>query len=41
MKMTTLESVFNSLEYEKFEIELDGEIIKEAKKSIERMLELD
>ena len=40
MKMTTLESVFNSLKYDKFEINLDEEIMKNARKGIERMLEL-
>ncbi len=40
MKMTTLESVFNSLKHEKFEINLDEKIIKDAKLGIERMLEL-
>lgn len=40
MKMINLESVFNSLKYEKFEINIDDEIIKNARKGIERMIEL-
>lgn len=40
MKMTVLESVLNSLKYERYEIKLDEEVIKKAKKSIDRMLEL-
>jgi len=40
MKMTTLKSVYNSLKYEQFDITLDDEIIKRAKKGIDRMLEL-
>jgi len=40
MKMTTLESVFNSLKYNKFEINLDEEVMNNARKGIERMLEM-
>ncbi len=38
MKMTTLESVYNALKFEKYEINLDKEIMDKARKSIERMI---
>ncbi len=39
MKKTHLEDIFNSLKYEKYEIILDDEIIKNAYKSLDKMLE--
>lgn len=40
MKMINLENIFRSLEEERFEIKIDPELIKKAKKPILRMLEL-
>jgi len=39
MKKTHLEDILNSLKYEKYEIILDDEIIKNAYKSLDKMLE--
>ncbi len=38
MKMTTLESVYNALKFDRYEINLDKEIMDKARKSIERMI---
>jgi len=38
MKMTTLESVYNALKFERYEINLDKEVMDKARKSIERMI---
>ncbi len=38
MKMTTLKGVYNALKYEKYEINLDKEIMDKARKSIEKMI---
>ncbi len=38
MKMTTLESVYNALKFERYEINLDKDIMDKARKSIERMI---
>lgn len=40
MKKITLDSIFNSLNEEKYNIELDDEIIKKASKALEKMLEI-
>ena len=40
MKMITLEKLYNSLKYDQFEVKVDEELAKKAKKPIERMLEI-
>lgn len=40
MKLITVNKIYNTLKYEKPEVILDQEIIKKAKKSIEKMLEI-
>lgn len=40
MKMTTLEKIYNSLNEEKYEINLDEELMKQARGSIIKMLEI-
>lgn len=40
MKLITLKKMYNTLKYEKPEILLDDEIIRKAKKSIDKMLEI-
>ena len=39
MKLTTLEDVYNALEYERFEVELPQEIMDRSKVALERMLQ--
>ncbi len=40
MKAITIESIYNSLKFERYKIEIDKETIEKAKKSILRMLEI-
>lgn len=40
MKMTTLESVYNALKFERYEVNIDKETIDKARKSIERMIDV-
>ena len=40
MKLITVNKIYNTLKYELPEVTLSDEIIKKAKKSIDRMLEI-
>jgi quinolinate synthase len=40
MKLNTLEKLYMAMEYEEPEITMEEEIIKQARKPIERMLEI-
>ena len=40
MKLITVNKIYNTLKYELPEVKLDDEIIKKAKRSIDKMLEM-